>query len=146
MSKANQTVAHLSRRYRFAASHKLYTPELTLEENRRVFGKCANVNGHGHNYQVWVTVAGPVDHETGMCVDMVALDGLVFDRVLSRYDHRYLNLDVEDYVDLVPTGENIARRIWETLDGRIPGGAALKRIRVIETRDNTFDYVGARDS
>ncbi|MBI3743285.1 MAG: 6-carboxytetrahydropterin synthase [Chloroflexi bacterium] len=135
-------MVHFSRRYWFAASHKLYAEEMTLEENRRVFGKCANTHGHGHNYQVWVTVVGPIDRETGMCVDMVALDGLVFDRVVSRYDHRYLNLDVEDYVDLVPTGENIARRVWEALEGRIPSGATLERVRVIETRDNAFEYVG----
>ncbi len=136
-----QGTVYLSRRYRFAASHKLYAPELSEEENRRIFGKCANPNGHGHNYQVIVTVAGAIEPKTGMCCDLVALDGLVRDRVLRRYDHRYLNLDGEDFLELVPTGENIVKRVWDLLDGRVPG-ARLHRVRLVETRDNSFEYSG----
>ncbi len=137
----SQGLLYLSRRYRFAASHKLYAPELSEEENRRIFGKCANPHGHGHNYQVVVTVAGEVDPVTGRCCDPAALDGVVQQQVVERYDHRYLNLDVEDYVNLVPTGENIVRRIWELLDGRAPG-ARLWRVKLVETRDNSFEYFG----
>jgi len=134
---------YLSRRYRFAASHRLYAPQLSNAENRAVYGKCANDNGHGHNYALIVTVGGEIDPETGMCFDLGALDRIVGERVTSRYDHKHLNLDVEDYVDLVPTGENIVRRAWELLADAIPGGK-LKRLRLIETRDNTFEYAGAR--
>jgi 6-pyruvoyltetrahydropterin/6-carboxytetrahydropterin synthase len=139
---SNSSTVYLSRRYRFAASHKLYAPELSEAENVRIFGKCANPNGHGHNYQVVVTVAGPVDSATGMVCDLTSLDELVRRRVLSRYDHRYLNVDVEDYVDLVPTGENIVRKVWDLLEGQVPGGARLHHVRLVETRDNSFEYAG----
>ena len=76
-----------------------------------------------------------------MCCDLAALDRLVHDRVVSRYDHRHLNLDVEDYVDLVPTGENIVRQVWRLLVDEIPG-ARLHKIRLVETRDNSFEYAG----
>ena len=140
MAEAGRAV-YLSRRYRFAASHRLYADQLSEDENRRIFGKCANANGHGHNYRVYVTVKGEIDPETGMCCDLTALDALVHDRVVGRYDHRHLNLDVEDYVDRIPTGENIVRQVWELLEGRIPG-ASLHKVRLVETRDNAFEYGG----
>ncbi len=138
----SEGTVYLSRRYRFAASHKLYAHELSEAENVRIFGKCANPSGHGHNYQVIVTVAGPVDPATGMVCDVASLDELVRRRILSRYDHRYLNVDVEDYVDLVPTGENIVRKAWTLLEGQMPGGARLHHLRLVETRDNSFEYAG----
>lgn len=129
---------YLSRRYRFVASHCLYAQELSPEENARIFGKCANPNGHGHNYQLIVTVAGSVDPATGMCFDRAALDHIVEEQVLQQYDHKHLNLDVEDYLDLVPTGENIVHRVWERLDAAIPD-RKLHRLKLIETRDNSFE-------
>lgn len=150
MTPVNATV-YLSRRYRFSATHRLYAPALSDAENRRIFGKCANDNGHGHNYQFYVTVAGQVHPETGVVCDIDALDALVHDRIISRYHHRHLNLDVEDYVDLVPTGENIVRRMWDLLEGSVPGArpstsgrARLHRLRLIETRDNSFEYSGGQ--
>ena len=132
---------YLSRRYRFAASHRLYSPELSPEENERVFGKCANPNGHGHNYQLIVTVGGEVEQATGMCFDLVTLDQIVQERVVDRYDHRHLNRDVEDYLDQVPTGENIVRHVWGLLAEAVPG-RKLRRLKLIETRDNSFEYAG----
>lgn len=134
-------VVYLSRRYRFAASHRLHSPELSPEENQRVFGKCANPNGHGHNYQLVVTVGGEVDPLTGMCFDLGALDSIVRERVVERYDHKHLNLDVEDYLENVPTGENIVRQVWGLLAEAIPGHK-LRRLKLIETRDNSFEYAG----
>ena len=131
-------VVHLSRRYSFSASHRLYTDHLSLEENEAIFGKCANPNGHGHNYGLTVTVAGPVDAPTGFVMPLDTLDAIVRRDVLDAYDHRYLNLDVEDYLDLVPTGENIARRVWERLEGDL--GGLLRRVVVDETRNNRFEY------
>ncbi len=134
---------YLSRRYRFAATHRLYADELSELKNQEIFGKCANPNGHGHNYQVYVTVAGQIDPVTGMSVDLGKLDAVVQRKVISIYDHRHLNLDVEDYLDEVPTAENIVRRIWERLDGKIPG-AKLHKVRLVETRDNAFEYTGGK--
>ena len=132
----------MSRRYRFAASHRLYASELSEAENDAVFGKCANPNGHGHNYQLVVTVGGEVDRKTGMCFDLGVLDNIVREKVVERYDHKHLNLDVEDYLDQVPTGENIVRQVWALLAAAIPDGK-LKSLKLIETRDNTFEYAGA---
>lgn len=135
-------VVHLSRRYAFSASHRLYTDRLSEEENEAVFGKCANPNGHGHNYRLTVTVGGPVDQETGFVVPIAELDEAVKRRVLDLYDHRYLNRDVEEYFDLVPTGENIALEVWERLAEAL--GARLERVVIDETRNNRFEYPCAR--
>ncbi len=135
------SIAYVSRRYRFAASHRLYAAALSDAQNRAIYGKCAGDNGHGHNYQIIVTVAGPVDALTGMVINLEDLDSLVRDRIIRRYDHRYLNLDVEDYLDLVPTGENIVRHIWSLLRDELPAGR-LSKVRLIETRDNSFEYQG----
>ena len=134
---------YLSRRYRFAASHRLYAPELSDEENLAVFGKCANPNGHGHNYQLIVTVAGEVEPTTGMCFDLSVLDQIVHQRVVDRYDHKHLNMDVEDYLEQVPTGENIVRQVWDLLYEAIPDGK-LHRLKLVETRDNSFEYAGTK--
>ena len=134
-------LVHLSRRYAFSASHRLYTDQLSPEENEAIFGMCANPNGHGHNYGLTVAVAGPVDPRTGFVIPLDDLDAAVRRHVLDAYDHRYLNLDVEDYVDLVPTGENIARCVWERLAG--PLGGRLRRVTLDETRNNRFEYTGA---
>ena len=131
-------VVRLSRRYAFSASHRLYADALSPEENEAVFGKCANPNGHGHNYGLTVTVAGPVDAGTGFVMPLAELDETVRRCVLDAYDHAYLNLDVEDYANLVPTGENIALMVWERLRG--PLGGRLARVTIDETRNNRFEY------
>jgi 6-pyruvoyltetrahydropterin/6-carboxytetrahydropterin synthase len=131
-------LVHLSRRYSFSASHRLYTAHLSFEENEAIFGKCANPNGHGHNYGLTVTVAGPVDDVTGYVMPLEELDDTVRWYVLDAYDHRFLNVDVEDYFDLVPTGENIAKRVWERLTE--PLGDKLRKVVVDETRNNSFEY------
>jgi 6-pyruvoyltetrahydropterin/6-carboxytetrahydropterin synthase len=129
-------LVHLSRHYTFAATHRLYADDLSATENERIFGKCANPNGHGHNYGLTVTVAGPVDPVTGMVLGLEELDALVRRHVLDIYDHRHLNLDVEDYLTLVPTGENIALRVYQRLEG--PLGGLLRQVIVDETRNNRF--------
>ncbi len=134
-------ILHLSRRYTFAASHRLYADALSPEQNEAIFGKCANPNGHGHNYGLTVTVTGPVDPDTGFVMPLTELDDAVRRNVLDLYDHRYLNLDVEDYFRLVPTGENIARMVWERLSGPLAG--RLERVTLDETRNNRFEYPAA---
>lgn len=133
-------IIHLSRKYTFSASHRLYTDHLSFEENEAIFGKCANPNGHGHNYGLTVTVRGEVDEMTGYVMPLDELDDTVRRSVLDAYDHRYLNVDVEDYFDLVPTGENIAIRVWERLVE--PLGGKLAKVVVDETRNNSFEYTG----
>jgi 6-pyruvoyltetrahydropterin/6-carboxytetrahydropterin synthase len=131
---------YLSRRYSFAASHRLYSDRLTFDQNDAIFGKCANPNGHGHNYRLTVTVGGQVDCETGFVVSINWLDDLIQANVINVYDHRYLNKDVEDYFELVPTGENIVFCIWDRLVDRL--GGKLRHITLDETRNNRFEYSG----
>lgn len=135
------TSARVTRRYRFAAAHRLHSDELSEEENWNVFGKCNNPNGHGHNYVVLVTVEGPVDPKTGMAVDLLALDEVVIERVVRRFDHHDLNQDPE-FAARTTTGENLVMLIWDLLVKEIPA-AQLKKVGVIETRDNYFEYAGS---
>ena len=131
----------LTRSYHFPAAHVLRTDAYSDEENVRVFGKCANPAGHGHNYGVEVTVTGPVDHATGELMSREGLDGIVRERVLERFAHRMLN-DDELFAELVPTAENIARVVYERLEEPVAaaGSARLLHVRVHETRKNSFVY------
>jgi 6-pyruvoyltetrahydropterin/6-carboxytetrahydropterin synthase len=129
--------AYFGRRYMLSASHRLHTPVLTAVENRAAYGKCNNVNGHGHNYVVEVLVDGAVDAETGMVVDLVALDETVRTRVLDRFDHANLNLDPL-FADRVPTSENFCRAIFGLLHSALPAGE-LEHVRVEETENNYFE-------
>ena len=130
----------LGRRYRFAASHRLYTAHLSEEENRRVFGKCANFHGHGHNYVVEVRVSGDVDPATGMIANLADLDAFVERQVLDSFDHKSLNEDVPAFQETVPTTENLCLEIFHRL--KLFPYAKLERIRVEETGNNTFEYAG----
>lgn len=137
-----KTQARITRRYGFAAAHRLHTDKLPDDVNQKIFGKCNNPNGHGHNYTVLVTVRGDMDPHTGMVTDSEALDRLVTDKVIARFDHRHLNHDPA-FRELVTTGENLVRVIWDLLVHDIPVGQ-LDKIGLIETRDNYFEYAGAR--
>ena len=128
--------AYFGRRYTVSASHRLHTDALTAEENRAVYGKCNNPHGHGHNYVVEVLVGGEVDPQTGMVVDMVALDRAVRAQVIDRFDHANLNLDPL-FADRVPTTENLCRAIFGLLKDALPGGE-LEYVRVEETENNFF--------
>lgn len=136
--------ASVTRRYRFSAVHRLHTDQLSEEENRRVFGKCNNPNGHGHNYVVYVTVGGPIDPATGRSLDLEGLDRVVTERVVRRFDHQDLNRDPA-FTQITTTGENLARLIWEILHEAIPNGK-LAKVGVVETRDNYFEYAGPSSS
>ena len=131
---------HLTRRYRFAASHRLHTARLSEEANRRVYGKCANPHGHGHNYVLDVTLAGPVDAGTGMIANLADLDPFVEREVLDAFDHRNLNEEIAAFRDRVPTAENICIEIFNRL--RAFPQARLERVRLEETGNNTFEYAG----
>ncbi len=130
----------LTRRYRFPAAHVLASPLLSDEENDRIYGKCANPTGHGHDYGLEVTVTGDLDPKTGRIVDRDVLDALVEERVLSRFAHRMLNDDAA-FCERVPTAENIARVIHGELDAALlAAGARLVRVYLQETRRNGFEY------
>ena len=130
----------LGRRYRFSASHRLHTTHLTEEENIRVFGKCSNPYGHGHNYVVEVSLSGDVDPSTGMIANLADLDAFVARQVLDDFDHKSLNEDVPAFRDKVPTTENVCIEIFRRLKS-FPD-AKLERIRVEETGKNSFEYAG----
>jgi 6-pyruvoyltetrahydropterin/6-carboxytetrahydropterin synthase len=130
----------LGRRYRFSASHRLHSSKLSEEENRRVYGKCDNPYGHGHNYVVEVSVSGTVDSATGMLANLADLDSFVEREVLEPFDHKSLNEDVAAFRDNVPTTENVCKEIYQRLK-HFPK-ARLERVRVEETGNNTFEYAG----
>lgn len=131
----------LTRKAEFSASHYYWVPSWSDEENVRAFGKCANRNGHGHNYTLEVTVAGEVDPTTGFVVDLKELKDVMNREVVDVYDHRHLNLEVPEFRTAQPTTENIAIAVWNRLDGKIPE-AKLHRVRVYEMPDLFADYYG----
>ena len=130
----------LTRRYSFSASHRLHSMQLSQEENQRIYGKCNNPYGHGHNYVVEVTVTGPVEPSTGMIAHLGDLDRFVTSEVLEPFDHTYLNKDVPAFRERVPTTENLCVEIFDRLKA-FPG-ARLVRIRIEETGRNSFEYAG----
>jgi 6-pyruvoyltetrahydropterin/6-carboxytetrahydropterin synthase len=132
--------AHLTRRYRFSASHRLHSGEMSAEENRATYGKCNNPHGHGHNYALEVTVSGQVDPSTGMVCNLVELDAAVESAVLSRYDLSNLNV-LQEFAQIVPTTENLSIQIFEILQRGFPQ-AHLERVRLEETMMNSFEYAG----
>jgi 6-pyruvoyltetrahydropterin/6-carboxytetrahydropterin synthase len=131
----------ITRRYRFCAAHRLHTDHLSVEENRVVFGKCNNPNGHGHNYVVLVTIGSPGAAQSGRTMDIDAFDRIVTERIVTRFDHRDLNQDSE-FSMRTTTGENLVLLIWDLLVTQVPEGQ-LKKVAVIETRDNYFEYTGS---
>ncbi len=119
----------------FSAAHRLYRADWDDAKNLEVFGACANPNGHGHNYELEVTVEGPVDPETGMVVNMKDLKAAVNEWVVDRVDHKHLNLDVPFLSGVIPTAENLAVAFWAALEPRVPAGR-LHELRLQETERN----------
>jgi len=132
---------YLTRKCEFSASHYYYNPDFTPEENQRVFGKCANINGHGHNYTLEVTVKGDVDPTTGFVVDLKQLKDLLNGEVVEAMDHRHLNKEVPEFAGKIPTTENLAIAIWCRLSSKLQV-AKLHRVRVYEMPDLFVDYYG----
>jgi len=132
---------HLTRRYRFSASHRLHSPELSAAENVSTYGKCNNPYGHGHNYTVEVTVSGSVDGRTGMVCNLPELDGFIEREVLDRYNLQNLNT-LREFAKSVPTTENLCVEIYEILQRGFPQ-AHLERVRLEETMMNSFEYAGS---
>jgi len=133
-------MTRLTRRYRFAASHRLQSPQFSEDENRALYGKCNNPYGHGHNYVLEVSVQGAIDQQSGQIVNLMALDQLVNEYVLRDFEHRNLNSDVPEFQKLVPTSENMLRVIEQRLRSRWPAEwPRLESIRLRETARNSFE-------
>lgn len=133
--------AFITRRLTFCAAHRLHSDKLSPEENRRVFGKCNNPSGHGHNYVLEVTVAGPIDATTGMVFSLTDLKDVMADVIENGIDHRNLNVDVPAFRTLNPTAENIAAVLWDLLEKRLKPGL-LQEVKLIETENNFVSYRG----
>ena len=134
-------VVYLTRKAEFAASHYYHNPQLSAEENQRLFGKCNNPLGHGHNYLLEVTVKGQVDARSGFVLDLKELKEILNREVLEAMDHRFLNKEVPEFKHQTPTTENLAIAIWRRLEPRLKR-AELDRVRVYESPDLFVDYYG----
>ncbi|MGB6122473.1 MAG: 6-carboxytetrahydropterin synthase [Bacteroidota bacterium] len=134
-------MVYITRKAHFCASHRLYNPDLSEEKNYAVFGKCNNPNGHGHNYDLEVTVAGRPPAESGMVMDLKKLADIIEEEVVERVDHKHLNLDVDFMKGIIPTAENMAIEFWKILDPKITGGK-LYSIKVYESGNNFVEYRG----
>lgn len=134
----------LGRRYRFAASHRLHSAQLSEQENQRIYGKCNNPYGHGHNYIVEVRFSGPIDPATGMIVNLSDLDIYVNQKVIEPFDHRSLQDEVPAFRSVVPTTENLCKEIF----GRLKSfpKAKLEGVRIEETANNSFEYSEGRQA
>ena len=132
---------YLTRKSEFSASHYYHNPGWSPEENQRIFGKCANLNGHGHNYTLEVTVKGEVDPSTGFVVDLKQLKDILNSEVVDAMDHRHLNKEVPEFATTIPTTENLAVAIWNRLGPKLKV-AKLHRIRLYEMPDLFVDYYG----
>ena len=138
-------VVKATRRVHFSAAHRLYRPDWSDEQNAQVFGDCSNPNWHGHNYEVDVTVEGPVDPETGFVMDLKRLKEVLEERVVGDLDHRNLNVEVPWLEGIIPTTENLVVAVWDRLAGTLPEGVRLARIVLHETPRNSVEYTGGQE-
>jgi len=129
------------RKENFNAAHRLHNPDWDAETNKRIFGKCNNPNYHGHNYDLIVQVIGEIEPDTGFVIDMKILSDIVQEEVIQRYDHRNLNLDVEEFRDRNPTAENIVVSIWDRIRNRLNERYQLS-VKLYETERNFVEYGG----
>jgi 6-pyruvoyltetrahydropterin/6-carboxytetrahydropterin synthase len=134
-------MVYLTRKAEFSAAHFYHNPAFSPEENLRVFDKCNNPNGHGHNYTLEVTVKGAVDPASGFVVDLKQLKEIMNREVLDALDHRHLNNEVPEFATQIPTTENIAIAIWQRLKAKL-STAQLHRVRLYETPDLFVDFYG----
>jgi 6-pyruvoyltetrahydropterin/6-carboxytetrahydropterin synthase len=134
-------MVYVTRKAHFAAAHRLYNPSWSMEENDRVFGKCNNPNGHGHNYNIEVTVAGVAPPATGMVIDLKVLAEIVDRELIELVDHKHLNIDVPFLQGIIPTAENMAMAFWKVLAPKIPAGT-LYSIKLYESENNLVEYRG----
>ncbi|MFZ6051586.1 6-pyruvoyl trahydropterin synthase family protein [Halocola ammonii] len=136
-------IVYITRRERFNAAHKLWNDKWSKEENLKVFGKCANPNWHGHNYELFVTVKGTPGKDTGYCADLKDLSDVINEKVVDKLDHKNLNLDVPFMKDTMTSTENLVIAIWEELEVSINRlGCTLHSVKLYETENNSAEYFG----
>jgi len=134
-------MVYITRRERFSAAHRLFKPELSDEENFKLYGLCSNPNWHGHNYVLEVIVGGEVDPETGYLIDLKILKEIIRNNVIDKVDHKNLNLETDFMKGIIPSAENITIAIWKQLANKIPKGR-LYSVKLYETENNYFEYKG----
>ena len=132
---------YLTRKERFNAAHRLFNPKWSDEKNEVVFGKCANKHFHGHNYNLFVTVKGETDPETGIIVNLKELSHIINSKIIDKLDHKNLNLEVDFLSGIIPSTENVVRAIWKELATHIIG-CELHSIKLFETENNYAEYFG----
>lgn len=132
---------YLTRRETFSASHRLHNPDLSDEENLKIYGKCSNPNGHGHNYILEIVVAGEIDPKTGYVIDLKKLKTIILENVVNKVDHKNLNMDVDFMKGIIPTTENLAIAVWKELKNKI-SPASLYAVKIKETENNFIEYRG----
>jgi 6-pyruvoyltetrahydropterin/6-carboxytetrahydropterin synthase len=137
---------YITRRETFNAAHKLWNPEWSQEKNDEVFGKCANKNWHGHNFQLYVTVKGIPNADTGFVINLKTLSAIVREKVVEALDHKNLNLDVPFLQGIMASTENVAIAIWDLIEEDIrSNGGELAKIKLIETENNFVEYFGGKE-
>lgn len=135
---------YITRRERFNAAHRLFRSDFTDEQNMEVFGKCSNPNWHGHNYELFVTVKGNIDEKTGFLVNLKTLSRIIREYVISKLDHKNINLEVDFMQDKLASTENLAVGIWNELQEQVAAlGAELHCIKVMESENNYVEYFGS---
>jgi 6-pyruvoyltetrahydropterin/6-carboxytetrahydropterin synthase len=135
-------VVRATRKVHFSAAHRLHRADWSEERNAEVFGDCSNPNWHGHNYELYVTVEGPVDADTGFVMDLKALKELLEERVVGDVDHRNLNVEVSWLEGVIPSTENVAVAIWKRVVDALPPGVRLAKVALHETPRHYVEYTG----
>ena len=136
-------MVYLTRRERFSAAHRLFNPELSDGENEKIYGPCSNPNWHGHNYILWITIAGEVNPETGYVVDLKELSQIIREQIIVKLDHKNINLEVDFMKELFVSTENLAMGIWDQLKPHVEAlGVRLHSVKIQETENNTVEYFG----
>lgn len=137
---------YVTRKIEFNAAHRLFNPELSDEENQRIYGKCSGLYGHGHNYVIEITLSGIIDRTTGYLFDLKALKALLEEEIVARFDHRHLNHEVKELERSVPTTEVLAVTIWDILESRLETitnkEVSLHEVKINETGKNSVRYLG----
>ncbi len=135
----------ITRKFHFSASHRVYNPALSDDENLKRYGKCSNPNGHGHNYEMDITVSGDIDPEIGYVMDLTELKNLVDNEIINKVDHKNLNIDVDFMKRILPSTENIAVTFWNQIESKINSkNRKLYSIKIRETLNNSVEYRGKK--
>ena len=136
-------MVYLTRRERFNSAHRLFNPDFSDEKNYEIYGKCANPNWHGHNYELFITVKGNINQETGVVINLKDLSRIIKNRVIEKLDHKNLNIEVDFLKDMIISTENIIIAIWNELQVELAEtDAELHKIRLVETENNFVEYYG----